>query len=352
VTRLICVDELRPGDTIRMPRCEPVVVEELVDFDDGRVGVNWWWPTSEKHRNRRRYFWKHPRGKDGEPLPVRLSLGALRAINDAIDGRELGSLAPRGRGEFVRLVAREEEIMTEDASVPEVVDVEVDEEEPGTALTLFRTSDPRVALARMSEHAKVLVDVVRDRHLSQRIGNGEHLRVEAWLTLGGMLGVHPVVVWTRPNETGDGYVARVEARTLDGHVVGAAESECSRAEPTWAKRAPYALRSMAQTRATSRALRAPLGQIVVHAGYEPAGVEEMPAAAPVPPPRPVEPKPPTKAQMQEIATLIRRLDELAPEHDWRAYCRTLVEATPGCMSHEAAARVIRELEGQVELAVA
>jgi hypothetical protein len=81
VTRLICVDELRPGDTIRMPRCEPVVVEELVDFDDGRVGVNWWWPTSEKHRNRRRYFWKHPRGKDGEPLPVRLSLGALRAIN-------------------------------------------------------------------------------------------------------------------------------------------------------------------------------------------------------------------------------------------------------------------------------
>ena len=112
---------------------------------------------------------------------------------------------------------------------------------------------------------------------SPTIGGHEHLTAEAWTTLGGMLGVVPVVVWTQPNETGDGYLARVEARTLDGRVVGAAESECSRAERTWEKRDAYALRSMAQTRAIGSALRGPLGQIVVLAGYEPAGAEEMPA---------------------------------------------------------------------------
>ena len=59
-----------------------------------------------------------------------------------------------------------------------------------------------------------------------------------------MLGLVPVPVWTKPNETGDGYVARVEARTLDGRVVGAAESECSRARAL-EDRKPYAIRSMA-----------------------------------------------------------------------------------------------------------
>jgi hypothetical protein len=350
VTRLVRADWLRPGDTIETPRCQLLVVEELVTLDDGRIVVRWWRRGDERLRDRSRYWWKHPRDAAGKPRHIRYSLGALRAVNEAIDGRELGSLAPRGPGELVRLVARKEETVSEDWSVPEVVDVEADDEEPGTALTLFRTNDPKVALARMSEHAKVLVDVVRDRRLSQRIGNREHLLVEAWTTLGGMLGVHPIVAWTRPNETGDGYVARVEARTLDGRVVGAAEAECSRAETTWAKRPPYALRSMAQTRATSRALRAPLGQIVVLAGYEPAGVEEMPAT---PPParaaaRPVDRKSPTKAQAHEIATLIRRLEELAPERDWRVYCRTLVEGSPGGMSYEAAARVIRELDTHVE----
>lgn len=83
---------------------------------------------------------------------------------------------------------------------------------------------------------------------------------------------------------------------MDGRVVGAAESMCTRSEKEWGPnpsrgkpRDEFALRSMAQTRAIGRALRAPLGQIVVLAGYEPAGAEEMPPAAVVdaPPPEPV-----------------------------------------------------------------
>jgi len=73
-----------------------------------------------------------------------------------------------------------------------------------------------------------------------------------------------------------GWEARVEARTRDGALVGAAESECLRAESKWADRDDYALRSMAQTRATSKALRQPLGFVVALAGYAVTPAEEMP----------------------------------------------------------------------------
>jgi hypothetical protein len=143
-------------------------------------------------------------------------------------------------------------------------------------MTLFGTADPRATLERMAECAAALVDVVKQRRLSVRIQGRDHLTVEAWTTLGAMVGVYAVIDWTKTNETGDGYVARAVARTLHGQVVGAAECECSRTERHWSARDAYALRSMAQTRAVSRALRAPLGQIVVLAGYEATGEEEMP----------------------------------------------------------------------------
>jgi hypothetical protein len=162
-------------------------------------------------------------------------------------------------------------------------EIEVFEPAPAPA-TLFGTGDPHATLERMAECAAALVDVVRDRKLSVRIQGKEHLTVEAWTTLGALLGVYAVIAWTKQNETEDGYVARAVAQTLDGRTVGAAEAECSRQEQTWRGRDAYALRSMAQTRAISRALRAPLGQIVVLAGYEATAEEEMPAEMKTPSP--------------------------------------------------------------------
>ena len=157
-------------------------------------------------------------------------------------------------------------------------DLEVYEGE-SAPVTLFGTNDPKLTIERMSGCASALVDVVKDRRLAVRINGKEHLTVEAWTTLGAMVGVYAVVQWTRQNEAEDGYVARAVAQTLDGRTVGAAESECSRTERHWRDRDAYALRSMAQTRAISRALRAPLGQIVVLAGYEATAEEEMPVSA-------------------------------------------------------------------------
>lgn len=140
--------------------------------------------------------------------------------------------------------------------------------------TLFRTEDPQEIVARATEMATVLAKVLKEQKLTSMINGREHVRVEGWTFCGTMLGVFPVCVWTRPVQ--EGWEARVEARTRDGAVVGAAEAECLRSEKTWKTRDDYAIRSMAQTRATSKALRLPLGFIVSLAGFEATPAEEIP----------------------------------------------------------------------------
>jgi len=225
---------------------------------------------------------------------------------------------------------------------------ELERYEPPVPITLFGTSDPTVALARMSELARSLVDVVRDRKLAVRISGREHLTAEAWTTLGGMLGVVPVVEWTRKLEDGTGWEARVEARTLDGRLVGAAESMCSRSETTWSKRDEYALRSMAQTRAISRALRAPLGQIVVLAGYEPAGADEIPPDEPAPA-EPVDKGRippelrPDREQSDELRELLTRLHQLDSGTDWPARARSIAGVPSDMVTRTIAALVLDQL---------
>jgi hypothetical protein len=131
----------------------------------------------------------------------------------------------------------------------------------------------------MTEVATTLADVVRAQNLIVKIGQSEHVRVEGWTFLGSLLGVFPVVVWTHPVMRDDvqvGWEARVEARTRGGEVVGAAEAECLTDERTWKGRDDYARRSMAQTRAVSKALRLPLGFVMQLAGFNPTPADEMP----------------------------------------------------------------------------
>lgn len=158
----------------------------------------------------------------------------------------------------------------------ELVPVDGNQPIAQTPANLFGTADPGQVIALATQRADALADVIRAKHLYRTIGQKNHVFVEAWTMLGSMLGVFPVVVWTRKLEKSDGWEARVEARTLGGQLVGAAEAQCDRGEKTWKTRDEYALRAMAQTRATSRALRGPLGFIVTLAGYEATGAEEMP----------------------------------------------------------------------------
>lgn len=162
--------------------------------------------------------------------------------------------------------------------------------------TLFRTDDPVEVVEQATRVADALKAVLQRQGMIARISGKEHVQVEGWQTLGSMLGVVPVVVWTRRVTDPNGWEAKVEARTLDGRVVGAGEAQCDRAEKRWKDADEYAIRSMAQTRATSKALAAPLRFIVKLAGFSGTPAEEMPEDRGAYGQPPAEPRRPTTRQ--------------------------------------------------------
>lgn len=182
-------------------------------------------------------------------------------------------------------------------------------------VTLFRTDDPEEVVAKATAIATTLGKVLRDQKLTTQIGKREHVRVEGWTLLGTMLGVFPVCEWTRKLTNPEGWEARVVAKTLSGATVGAAEAECLKTEATWSKRDDYALRSMAQTRATSKALRQPLGFVITLAGFDPTPAEEMPREE-----RRLE-GPPAPRDAQSWKQLQEGIAEYGPStwDDWRAF---------------------------------
>jgi hypothetical protein len=175
----------------------------------------------------------------------------------------------------------------------EAIEAEVVEEETevGKALavqssapTLFGTDDPGLIVEKATALAQTLKDVLVKQKLITNIKGRDHVRVEGWTLLGTMLGVFPKTDWTHPIKAKDGRVLGWEARvvcvTRDGTEIGGAEAECLHAEQQWAGRESYALRSMAQTRAVSKALRQPLGFVVSLAGFDPTPAEEMTSRRP------------------------------------------------------------------------
>jgi hypothetical protein len=145
------------------------------------------------------------------------------------------------------------------------------------SVTLFQTDDPEEVVVRATKIAGALANVIRKQKLATNIQGKEYVRVEGWTLLGSMLGVFPVETWTKPLE--NGWEARVEARRGD-QVIGAAEAMCTRDEKRWKDADEYAIRSMAQTRATAKAMRLPLSFVMQLAGYAVTPAEEMDFARP------------------------------------------------------------------------
>jgi len=133
---------------------------------------------------------------------------------------------------------------------------------------------PEEVIERASQIATQLAKIIKDRQLSTRIRDKDHVRVEGWTTLGAVLGVIPRERNTLRTEQGfESYVELI--RTSDGVVIGGASAICSWAEPRWSKADDYAVRSMAITRATGKAYRLGFSWIMVLAGYSPTPAEEM-----------------------------------------------------------------------------
>lgn len=184
----------------------------------------------------------------------------------------------------------------------------------GPSTALFDTTDPGALLEQAAKVATVLDDLVSKQGLRVNMGTRAkprwHLEVDAWQTLGTLLGCVPHLEYSRPwKDPGTGdvervtYTARVEhyegrgeqrrlarittydvdgysweARVVierNGAVVGEGEALCRRTEQRWGRADDYAVKSMAITRATSRAYKQAAGWVAVLAGYQATPAAEV-----------------------------------------------------------------------------
>lgn len=185
-------------------------------------------------------------------------------------------------------------------------------EQAVSTTNLFNAPNPVAVIEQAAEVAAALKDVLRRQGMIQNISGKEHVKIEGWQTVGAMLGVSARTTFSKPMQdpvTDEplfveyevvefnrktqverrftveglrGWEARVELVRADGRVIASGDGMCSRNESRWAKADDYAVRSMAQTRASGKAYRGLLGFIVTMAGYEATPSDEMPPQATAP----------------------------------------------------------------------
>jgi len=155
--------------------------------------------------------------------------------------------------------------------------------QPGQALVAAETpTGPAQMIAKATALADALSAMVTKQKLYTEIRGKKYPHVEAWQTIGRMDNV--VARESQPpirHEDGS-YEAFVELiRLSDGMVVGGASALCgtkddSAGRQDWSKASEPSRRSMASTRAISRAFRGQYAWIMALAGYEPTPADEMP----------------------------------------------------------------------------
>jgi hypothetical protein len=164
-------------------------------------------------------------------------------------------------------------------------------------LGTLRAATPDALVASATEMANALAGVIEKQKLYNMLQGKRYVRCEGWTTLAAMMGVTPHEVDV--TEKDGAYTATVELRRMaDNQPIARASAECGgRHEGLWNGRPPYARRSMALTRATSKAARLAFSWVMTLAGYEATPAEEMdgvvdekpaPRQAPAAPPAPPE----------------------------------------------------------------
>lgn len=169
-----------------------------------------------------------------------------------------------------------------------------------SGMSLVLTGEPDKQIVQAERACTALMKVVKERKLFERIGKNNHLKIEAWLLLGHFFGVTPRVVSVFPvvdeMTSASGYEATVEVVHLQSNrVIGQAIARCLNNEDNWSTRPKYEgkddnrravgtvdvpsyqLESMAQTRASSKALASVLRWVVVLGGGDLDKVEGTPA---------------------------------------------------------------------------
>lgn len=132
----------------------------------------------------------------------------------------------------------------------------------------------------MMDFAKTLKKFIADEKLFTVISSKAYVHVEGWQFVYGAMGIVPIIKSVDRIETDDPkevkYKAFVELkRVSNGEIVGAGVAFCSNKESKKRSFEEYAVASMAQTRAISKAGRLGFGWLMKVAGYEATPAEEM-----------------------------------------------------------------------------
>ena len=142
--------------------------------------------------------------------------------------------------------------------------------------------DPDEQLAFAAKAARALMSVVSQKAKPVMIRGEQYIEFGDWQVLGRFYGATVAVEWTKSliQMTGPGkdLVTGYEARAVvyrNGEIISAAEAMCLRDERNWKDRDEFMLKSMAQTRASAKALRNAFGWVAELAGYKSTPAEEM-----------------------------------------------------------------------------
>lgn len=147
----------------------------------------------------------------------------------------------------------------------------------GTQVMVFGTTDLNGIVDRATQISNRLKDIVEKAQLYSMIKDKKYVKAEGWTAMCAMLGVFPSAEYCRKVEREDEicYEARIVLRHISGNEVGAGEALCSSKERNWTARDEFAIKSMAQTRATGKACRLSFSWIMALAGYQVTPSEEM-----------------------------------------------------------------------------
>ncbi len=138
---------------------------------------------------------------------------------------------------------------------------------------LVLEGDPEQQLQFAQKAAKTLMQWVAQKPNKVMIRGEQYLEFGDWQILARFYGATVGVEWSRSIDRG--WEAR-SVVTRNGEVIASAEAMCTRAEKRWSSADEYAVRSMAQTRASAKALRQAFGWVAELAGMKSTPAEEMP----------------------------------------------------------------------------
>jgi hypothetical protein len=131
--------------------------------------------------------------------------------------------------------------------------------------------------------SKELKEIVSQSKGTVKLSGNEYLKFEAWQTVAKFFGSTVSIEWTKPVLMKDkdgaeqifGYEAKASVIDSKGRVISSAENGCFKDEPNWYNKPSFQLRSMAQTRASAKALRQVYAWVVVLSGYQATPAEEV-----------------------------------------------------------------------------